>query len=453
MGWTRAWISTVLVLAGCGGPASGVDAGGADGQIGIDAGPVALCERDLDCVNGEFCDGAERCLPGTAGAGPDGCVAGTSPCSATDTCDETADECVSVDCSEPDADDDGDASLACGGGDCDDTNPNIRSEIPEVCDALGVNEDCDPLTIHNEDTNDGDRDRDDFIDTRCFNVLDDGTENRGTDCDDTAPTINLDGVEACDLRDNDCDGMVDEGVLNTYYRDADGDGAGDESMTMQGCTAPAGGWVLMAGDCDDTRSNVHPGAAEVCDGIDNDCGGDVDEAPAGTLYYLDRDADGYGDPSTSMRACGSPGADWVATAGDCWDDYRERASLVRPGGDWQTTPFCRMGSLCGSGATWECRLPRELPFAPCLGASTGAPEWDYNCSGSVNAYPLGEDENCYLARNAVECVFSGMAYPGFEDPRRSDCGLWRPYYTGDCIWNSTSGSCSAEIESRQLSCR
>ncbi len=54
------------------------------------------------------------------------------------------------------------------------------------------------------------------------------------------------------------------------------------------------GYYQTAGDCDDSRTDVHPGAAEVCDGVDNDCNRKTDE--------IDADADGY-----------------LACAGDCDD--------------------------------------------------------------------------------------------------------------------------------------
>jgi enediyne biosynthesis protein E4 len=37
------------------------------------------------------------------------------------------------------------------------------------------------------------------------------------------------------------------------------------------------GFSIAAGDCDDTRADVHPGAPELLDGRDNDCDGQVDE--------------------------------------------------------------------------------------------------------------------------------------------------------------------------------
>ncbi len=73
-------------------------------------------------------------------------------------------------------------------------------------------------------------------------------------------------------------------VLNTYYQDADGDGYGNPSVTTQACTAPAG-YVGNNTDCNDTNAGVHPGAAEICDGLDNNCNGNIDEKASGHILF------------------------------------------------------------------------------------------------------------------------------------------------------------------------
>lgn len=133
------------------------------------------------------------------------------------------------------------------------------------------------------------------------------------DCDDTNPTIHPFAPEICDGLDNDCNGLVDDGGT-IYYTDADGDGFGDPSTGMLTCTPPTGA-VPNGDDCDDTDPAVYPGALEVCDGIDNDCDGIVDE---GSTWYTDADGDGYGDDATAEVTCTpSPGA--VQVGGDCDD--------------------------------------------------------------------------------------------------------------------------------------
>jgi hypothetical protein len=99
----------------------------------------------------------------------------------------------------------------------------------------------------------------------------------GSDCDDTNAAIHPGATELCDGIDNDCDGSVDDALtFLSYYFDADGDGFGDAATVVTAC-APPNGYVLTSTDCDDTNSAIHPGAAEVCNGIDDNCNGSVDE--------------------------------------------------------------------------------------------------------------------------------------------------------------------------------
>ncbi|MBK8701205.1 MAG: hypothetical protein IPN29_17370 [Saprospiraceae bacterium] len=89
-------------------------------------------------------------------------------------------------------------------------------------------------------------------------------------------TVNSITTEVCDLVDNNCNGLIDEGVLLTFYPDADGDGFGSTIGSIQGCTVPMG-YVSNAADCDDGNFFISAGQAEICDGLDNNCNGWVDE--------------------------------------------------------------------------------------------------------------------------------------------------------------------------------
>ena len=69
-----------------------------------------------------------------------------------------------------------------------------------------------------------------------------------------------------------------------------------------------GDGFTTVGDCDDGDRNIFPGAAELCDGKDNNCDGQIDEG-----LSTDNDGDGHYTPGS----CASP-------ADDCADNYRNR---------------------------------------------------------------------------------------------------------------------------------
>ena len=86
------------------------------------------------------------------------------------------------------------------------------------------------------------------------------------DCDDNNPAVNIGATEICDGLDNNCDGIIDEGVQNTYYLDADADGFGDSSQTSDACSTPDG-YSTTANDCDDQNPDIYPGSDEQCDDL------------------------------------------------------------------------------------------------------------------------------------------------------------------------------------------
>jgi len=137
-----------------------------------------------------------------------------------------------------------------------------------------------------------------------------------SDCNDADPAVRPGAVEICDGIDNDCDLEVDEDVTVTYYADSDGDGYGDPGMASDSCDRPEG-YVPNDSDCDDTSAEAYPSGVEVCDELDNDCDGTVDEDLTVTVY-ADTDADGYGNPDTATEAC-SAGPGFVLDGTDCDD--------------------------------------------------------------------------------------------------------------------------------------
>lgn len=127
-----------------------------------------------------------------------------------------------------------------------------------------------------------------------------------SDCDDEDAAVYPGAEERCDGIDQDCDGDIDEDTGELFYRDSDGDGYGDSSNATVACEAPEG-YLSTSGDCDDSDAEVHPEAEEICNGVDDNCNDEIDEATkGGTEWWLDADFDGYGDPETSIFACDQP---------------------------------------------------------------------------------------------------------------------------------------------------
>ncbi|HEX4824204.1 MAG TPA: FG-GAP-like repeat-containing protein [Candidatus Polarisedimenticolaceae bacterium] len=64
---------------------------------------------------------------------------------------------------------------------------------------------------------------------------------------------------------------------STWYQDSDGDGHGNPNVTVSSCLIVIG-YSLVGDDCDDTNAAKYPGNTEICDGLDNNCDGIVDNA-------------------------------------------------------------------------------------------------------------------------------------------------------------------------------
>ncbi|HOI11659.1 MAG TPA: putative metal-binding motif-containing protein, partial [Myxococcota bacterium] len=328
--------------------------GDGDGA-GVTATGRCLCgpEGDLAVTIGGDCDDDD----------PDVSPLAFESCNGVDDdCDGVADQPGTPGCALyfADADGDGwgsDADVSClcqpdlvhvlaSGGDCNDASAAANPDRDEVCD--GLDNDCDGITdeegatgcfAHYRDA-DGDG-AVDASDPRCLcGPVPPYTATTGDDCSDRTAAIGPQATELCNGFDDDCDGTIDEegatGCLPTYV-DADGDGYGAAGSARCLC-APDGQHVTrVGGDCDDDDDGVHPGVEEACNGVDDDCDGEVDEVLDGdpiatgcVSRFLDQDGDGFGDPAAAPRCtCGATGP--TPYTADNADDCDDAVATTHPG--------------------------------------------------------------------------------------------------------------------------
>ncbi len=262
-----------------------------------------------------------------------------------DDCDNSIDEAEAIGCTTlwADVDEDGfgkpgDNACLCKpkspytatkAGDCDDAKSSISPAALESCN--GKDDDCDGATDPALSTGcnayfvdlDKDGQGDSFSPTKCLcGPTAPHLALKGGDCDDKDPEIVLGGKEACNSKDDDCNGLTDEpGALQCapHYLDADKDGYGVQGVSQCLCKPLAPFSALVAGDCNDSMPPVSPAAKELCNDVDDDCNGQTDEGVGKTVFYKDQDNDTFGLPSSGQALCGPSGQHKAQKAGDCDD--------------------------------------------------------------------------------------------------------------------------------------
>ncbi len=221
------------------------------------------------------------------------------------------------------------------GGDCDDQDPEIHPRALEYCD--GIDNDCDATTDENSAVDasawfvDADGDGFGAEGSPVYSCQrPQGYSGNQFDCFDHSPDVHPDADELCNDFDDDCDGMVDEDPVDPIEscQDGDGDGFGTLSRPHHGCDIPEG-YVPDCRDCDDLDAATHPGAPELCDGIDNNCNGANDELPEdGFTVCPDLDGDGHGSLAGAIPTCELADG-YTLDCEDC-DDTRDDVYLGAP---------------------------------------------------------------------------------------------------------------------------
>jgi hypothetical protein len=157
-------------------------------------------------------------------------------------------------------------------------------------------------------------------------------------------------------------------LATTWFRDQDGDGFGNAAVTQSACTQPTG-FVGVSGDCNDTNGAMFPGNPEICDGLDNNCAGGIDDgfvAPTGRPAVV------------AKKSAGAISLDWPAIPG------ADRYDVVRGG-------IVRLRNVAGD---------YRLSMQACIANDVTTP-------GAVDAATPGTSDGYFYLVRAVNCNAEG----------------------------------------------
>jgi hypothetical protein len=273
------------------------------------------------------------------------------------------------------------------------------------------------------------------------------------DCDDTDSNIKPSAPEICDGIDNDCDGLVDDddpGVqgLQTFYQDLDGDGYGTPAQTVQACLVPPG-YSAFSSDCDDDDPNRYPGAPELCDDIDNNCDGEVDEnatdCPAGLICAFGQCVECV--TATDCPEDGLPCTIEVCTAGSCGTILDPStcfiAGVCYTSGDPNPLAECQVCDPGTSQTGWTF-LPAGTP------CTTGVCDGIGSCVECITASECEDGFACTIeiciagvCFNEIDpntCFIAGICYNSGDPNPVAECQVCNPAASQTSWTNAAAGT-------------
>ncbi len=232
---------------------------------------------------------------------------------------------------------------------------------------------------------------------------------------------------------------VNASISQIYYADFDLDGYGDPNAFAASCELPPLGVSLVAGDCNDNNSNINPGETEICNGIDDNCNGQIDEG-------FDVDGDGYttcqGDCNDNNNAV-NPGATENLCNGiddNCngqTDEGRVNGCTNSSACNYNAAANCDNGS-CTFAAMWYLNADGDNYYSdsqsscssPGAGWTSTIPSGGAgDCNDNNNAVNPGATEVC----NGIDDNCNAQADEGFDVDADgyTSCG-------GDCNDNNNA---------------
>ncbi|MBI4510140.1 MAG: hypothetical protein HY698_10940 [Deltaproteobacteria bacterium] len=451
------------------------DASRLDASVSVDAGG---CLKHEDCDDRDPCNGVETCslarqcepaappnahgIPCDADQNPstrDLCVEGV--CTPTRCGDGIVDAENKEDCDDANETEgdgcDSDCTLSCSGSDecrdenscngtesCDTEKHSCRAGTPlENGTSCGTDLEChqgtcrpvgcgDGVQNSGEECDDGNSTDGDGCDSDCSYsckvIADcvDGNPCNGEESCDTATHKCVAGNELDCSDTNACTKDTCDPVTGCQHPLIDGDNDGHADVALGTC----------GDDCNDNRGDVHKGAPEACDGVDNDCNGDIDENKP--IWYIDCDKDGYAPASavnTPVASCEAP-----------------PASQTGCNGGWTTRrPF--------DAATTDCRdsnatvRPNQTAFqTTAIAGASSLVDYDYNCDGTEEKQytATGISSSAKCTGDLSSCSRTGLA--GWTSATAPSCGVQGDYTS--CYWTlELGGMCVRGTSKRTQACR